>query len=885
MPETAPEPVTQNSPPHGKWRPRVLKSVRLLLYTAAVILLILTLLPAGLRLGAEHWLNKQPGIAAEIGNIDLNLFSATFVLEDLRIEYAGTPHARVERLAIGAKYLPLWHKQAFIDYVELDGVLLVLEQDKNEMIEPGAGLRIGGLPLPRTAAEKQNAEPQAEEETATPWGFGWNHIEIGDAEIVWRQPEWSADLVIEQAHFNDVASWLPDNISELRLQLRLNDAPVAISAQTRPFASRRSARGHVQVEGFDLSKLAHVLAPVGIHDLNGIFSCDLEHEISLENLDDIRLQWNGDLELQGAELSTPELYVAHAALYWNGTGAVSTATGDITRISVENHIEVPILDAQALASGMALHQEGLSWDGDLESTLEPGKTPDIHFNGDLKNTGMRVTDQNRGRLLASWDTFESNGVAFRDMHLEIEQLSLANLVALRPSSAATDSEPPLIRCDHLRLQDLSFDPGRGDKNADVALKALELEGLGMKLIRYASGHMNIEQWSSSDVAAANATQDSEPSEAPEEIPSAEGESPASALSWRVGKIHIHGDSYVHFTDINAEPDVNIELNAIDLRVDELDSAAADTRNPIRLDARPGRFATLNAHGNISVLAPQPEGSMDLKLQGFQLYSIAPYIEEVIGARVETGELDFVGKASLEDNILMLESSTNLRSFTLGEMTAAQQERISANLGMPLSLALALLRDKNGDIHLDIPISGDLSSPDIAIGPVVRKALFGAVQETIKLALKPLGILSGAGKLLGIGGELKLQPLEFAPGEKTLTAAETNLKPLRELLGQRPHLRVILSAPLTLADIEALQAQHDTARTDNQEKTRREVKKGEKQELSEEQLRTLAIPVLQERLYRVKGWLLDTGEVHNNQVLLTQPRLNTETGKPRVEMRF
>jgi hypothetical protein len=97
--------------------------------------------------------------------------------------------------------------------------------------------------------------------------------------------------------------------------------------------------------------------------------------------------------------------------------------------------------------------------------------------------------------------------------------------------------------------------------------------------------------------------------------------------------------------------------------------------------------------------------------------------------------------------------------------------------------------------------------------------------------------------------------------------------------------VILSAPLTLADIEALQAQHDTARTDNQEKTRREVKKGEKQELSEEQLRTLAIPVLQERLYRVKGWLLDTGEVHNNQVLLTQPRLNTETGKPRVEMRF
>jgi hypothetical protein len=885
MPETAPEPVTQDSPPPGKWRPRVLKAVRLLLYTAAMILLILTLLPAGLRLGAEHWLNKQPGIAAEIGNIDLNLFSATFVLEDLQIEYAGTPHARIERLAIAAKYLPLWNKQAFIDSVELDGVFLVLEQDKNGATGPGAGLRIGGLALPRTAAKKQDTEPQVEEKIATPWEFGWNRIEIGDAQIVWRQPEWSADLIIEQAYFNDVASWRPDQASALHLQLRLNDAPVAISAQTHPFASRRSARGHLKVDAFDLSRVAPVLSPMGVHDLNGMFACDLEHEISLGDPDDIRLQWSGDLNLQDAELSTPEVHVAHGALHWDGTGAVSTATGGITRISVENRIEIPILDAQALASGMALHQEGLSWNGGLETTLESGKTPDIHFRGDLKNTGMRVMDQNRGRLLASWDTLESSGVAFRDMHLDIKQLSLANLLALRPSIAETDPEPPLARCDHLYLQDLALDPGREGKNTDVALEALVLEGLGVELIRYASGHSNIEQWSSSDGAAASATQDSEPSEAPEEPPSAEDEDSASTLSWRARKIHIHGDSYVHFTDASTEPDVNIELNAIDLRVDELDSAAADTRNPIHLDARLGRFATLNAHGNISVLAPQPEGNMDLKLHGFQLYSIAPYIEEVIGARVETGELDFTGETSLEDNILRLESNTNLRSFTLGEMTAAQQERISSNLGMPLSLALALLRDKNGDIHLDIPVSGDLSSPDIAVGPVVRKALFGAVQETIKLALKPLGILGEAGKLLGIGGELELQPLEFTPGEKTLTDPEKTLEPLRELLARRPQLRVILSAPLTLADIEALQAQQNAAHTDKQAKTKKNAEESAKQELPEEQLHTLATPVLQERLHSVKEWLLDTGEVHNNQVLLTQPRRSVEAGEPRVEMRF
>lgn len=101
-------------------------------------------------------------------------------------------------------------------------------------------------------------------------------------------------------------------------------------------------------------------------------------------------------------------------------------------------------------------------------------------------------------------------------------------------------------------------------------------------------------------------------------------------------LQVEEGSYINFTDATAEPDVTLEINALNVQLKDLDSSAVDTRNPLKLDAKLGRFATLKAEGGLSVLAPEPEGDLELELHGFQLYSIASYIEETIGARIERG---------------------------------------------------------------------------------------------------------------------------------------------------------------------------------------------------------------------------------------------------------
>lgn len=882
MPENTP---TAASDADKKPR-RLFNIMRICAYGAALVILILAFLPTGLKLGARYWLNKQPYIEAEIDNIDLNLFRATCALEGLRVKYKGDPNLVIERLAIGVKYLPLWDKRAFIDNVELKGLRLVLEQVVAAGEEEPGGLRIGGIMLPTASAEQEEEHAPSEPDVASSWEFGWNRIAIDDSTIIWQQPGWSADLIIEQAHIDNVASWKPEGYSDLELQMRVNDAPLALSMHSQAFAPHPTATGHIKLDKFALGKLAPVLAAFGIHDVEGKLSCNLKHAITLGPGNAVNLGVNGSFALEHGALSTAQIHIAEAALNWSGTSTVVSIPRGTTRITLEGTLQIPVLDAEDLGSGFALRQQGFSWKGSANSVLEVDAAPEIEAKGALTTATLTLIDQQHQRLLASWSGFKIDHFHVTGKHIQLGQLDLSNLVALRPSLSPIETEPALAQCGTISLTGLDIELPDENTDTKVALDMLTLNGLGVELIRHSSGHTNIDQWSNlgtSDAQEVEQTQSVAQVESPAKTQPTEATQSTSEPAWKLDSFQITGNSYIRITDASVKPEVSLHLSELNFSLQQLDNTAVQTRNPFSLNTKPGRFTTLQAEGSMSVLSPAPAGSLKTSLHGFPLYTMAPYVENAIGARIEKGELDVDASAAIENNQLQLKSQVDLRSFTFGPMPEEQQERISSNLGMPVSLAMALLRDENGDIHLDIPITGDLSSPDIAIGPIVRKALLGAIQETVKLALKPLGILSGAGKLIGIGKDLKLPPVLFAPAETNPADAGAALKPLGELLARRPQLRVVLEAPLTLADSEALHAQH--AETRHKDQGGKKPDKGEDEGLGVEQFHNLATTLLEERLYTIKQQLLDISGVDPKQILLSQPALMLTADAPRVEIRF
>jgi hypothetical protein len=104
--------------------------------------------------------------------------------------------------------------------------------------------------------------------------------------------------------------------------------------------------------------------------------------------------------------------------------------------------------------------------------------------------------------------------------------------------------------------------------------------------------------------------------------------------------------------------------------------------------------------------------------------------------------------------------------------------------LPVKLAIALLKDRKGEIKLDIPVTGSLDDPKFSIWGILLKILINLIA---KAATSPFSLL---GAVFGGGEELSF--VEFDYGITTLT--EPNAKKIETIvkaLYERPSLKMDL----------------------------------------------------------------------------------------------
>jgi hypothetical protein len=107
--------------------------------------------------------------------------------------------------------------------------------------------------------------------------------------------------------------------------------------------------------------------------------------------------------------------------------------------------------------------------------------------------------------------------------------------------------------------------------------------------------------------------------------------------------------------------------------------------------------------------------------------------------------------------------------------------------LPVRLAVALMKDRNGVIDIDLPMSGSLDDPQFRIGPLIWKAV---VNLLTKAATAPFALL---GSLFGGGPEMN--QIDFEPGSASLDdAAQERIASLTKALQERPQLQ--LDIPVT-----------------------------------------------------------------------------------------
>jgi hypothetical protein len=221
---------------------------------------------------------------------------------------------------------------------------------------------------------------------------------------------------------------------------------------------------------------------------------------------------------------------------------------------------------------------------------------------------------------------------------------------------------------------------------------------------------------------------------------------------------------------------DVAFTGTGLRWPERDAAS------LQLRAKGPRGARLRLDGGLA----GGEGRLTTRLDRLSLASLDPYAEAFTGLALEGGRLRLDATVDLGPTT-QTKSLLQLQKAKLSEREDGWFER---TIGMPLDVAVALLRDLEGNITLpiDAAIGPDESKLGLLalVAATLKHAVIGAVTSPLKLVG---GLATAAGDVLGVGA---LAPIPSLPGvAEVARESEERLAALADTLEAKPGLRLLL----------------------------------------------------------------------------------------------
>jgi outer membrane protein OmpA-like peptidoglycan-associated protein len=355
---------------------------------------------------------------------------------------------------------------------------------------------------------------------------------------------------------------------------------------------------------------------------------------------------------------------------------------------------------------------------------------------------------------------------------------------------------------------------------------------------------------------------------------------------------------LHFEDETVSPTFSTDVRLKEARLTGVNSLKPEQSSPLTLEASSRKYTRINLQGNIQPFTERISMDLKGKLKAIEMPPLSPYAVKTLGYNLISGEMDadidlkvVVGKLGGEGDL----------KFYNPIIEAVDPEKLKNEKGMsiPLQSALKVLRDKDDDVRLKIPISGDVSDPKFsfsdAINQAVIKGLTMATLSYLKYMLGPygtaiaiveIGAKVGAKALTGI----RLKPVEFQPGASDLDAtAQEYLDKLAAILKEKKDLRVRLCGWATESDrMGPRAAAPEAAESSGSEPLEKKSAPGKQSAalkvpaLSDEAMLALA----ERRADLIEDILVGQHGIKDKRIFICKPEIDKNPdAKPRVELVF
>ena len=808
---------------------------RLALGIAAALIVVYALvgffwIPHLLRTNAQSYVADELDRSLTLGDVSFNPFTFRLAVRDAALsEKSGDAIASFTQLIVNAELASIWQRAVVLKEVQLDApdVNLVVERD-------------GSINLARLTPAKAEPEPAADETAALP------RIHIGrlavnggrvDFEDRTRPAPFTATL-------SPIRFALEDFRTDLNHENAYQFAARSSAGETLDWSGNFTAQplgssgkfAVGQVRAQTIRNYLQSQSPVrfveGVLSLTGTYRLALHPTLVLDvGLPDVTFENLVMAEqLEGQPFATvPKIHVA-GTQFSSGTRSVrvDSVAIDGARVQARREADGSLSVARfAKSSEAAEAPSDAPWHWavgeirvadaalDLEDRAvspavqlnlapigltvaglsgEPGAkvnvTADIGLGGKplLKSTGDVQLTPLTAALALDLNAFDLS--ILQPYVAEATNLSVRSgrlSVKGDLSAAAEEGAAPTMRFKgDVQVADLHTIAGP-EKDDLVKWRNLAVTGIDLShnpdrltieriAARQPYARVIIRQDQTLNVAAALKGDASDKAE-PETPPS----TPSKPTPMRIKTITLTGGSAL-FADYSITPSFATGIVDLEGTISGL-SSQRDSRAKVQLKGKVDRYAPVDITGDVNLLSAAKYSDVALNFRNMELTTFNPYSGKFAGYNISKGKLSTELRYKIDDRKLDAQHHIVVDNLEFGDKTDSKDAA-----PIPIKLAVALLKDRQGVIDLELPVSGSLDDPKFRLGPIIWKALLGLLT---KIATAPFAAI---GALFGGGDELAY--VDFQAGSAELAANQMEqLNKLATALAERPQLR--LDVPVTL----------------------------------------------------------------------------------------
>lgn len=244
---------------------------------------------------------------------------------------------------------------------------------------------------------------------------------------------------------------------------------------------------------------------------------------------------------------------------------------------------------------------------------------------------------------------------------------------------------------------------------------------------------------------------------------------------RIREVLVTGGT-MDFADFSVQPNFAAAIEGLSGSITGV-STDPNARAKVKLEGNIGEFSPVLIGGELQPFAYDRYTDITLSFKNISLPVFNPYSGKFAGYNIAQGKLFTDLHYQVDNRKLAAQHKIRIDQLEWGEATASKDEAT-----LPVKFATSLLKDADGVITLDIPVSGTLDDPTLRIGPIVWQVIKNILSKAVTAPFRALGAL--------FKGAEEAQFIDFQPGLAELDpAAAERLNALGKALAPKPDLRI------------------------------------------------------------------------------------------------